>query len=264
MKIDFKSITADNIKDGSIFYLYGNYKKTFEVFCSFMQDKFREKGTNVDIYLCSISECLKKINKQCDLFSGAISCFCIRNIEDDHLEKVHDFLNCRNCIFILESGNYSRSKKITDFFWKSRVFAIASFHNELTIKSLIKMHFPHISSKDCDELTRIIYNTDEELYSVFKKLSLLWNDHGFEYLKDYSTYRQTFLSGLDQIPLIRLLLQATIKERITKSTDFSPISIQSKDAIYHLLNAELIQKSGFNIGRGYIYGPLILGDNLKC
>ncbi|MDR0580671.1 MAG: hypothetical protein LBG04_00960 [Holosporaceae bacterium] len=256
MKVDFKNINSTNLKGGSIFYLYGNYKRAFEAFCSFVLEEFQKKALIVNKHLCSVSEYLKISNGQCDLFGGEISCFCIKNVEDNHLEKVSTFFEKENSVFILESGNYYKSKKITDFFLNSSVLAVASFNNESTFRSLTRMYFPHISPIVCDEIVKIIAHTDEELYSIFKKLSLLLDDDNFKDLKDYSIHKQSFLSGLDSIPLIRLLLQTIIKERITKSANFFKINATNKDAIYHLLNAELMQKSGIEIGRGYIYGQI--------
>jgi hypothetical protein len=175
-------------------------------------------------------------------------------VEDGHLEKISNLINNGNNVFILESGHYSKSKKITDFFSNNQALAIASFSNELTLHSLTRMFFPHASRAICDEIVRIINHTDEELYSIFKKLSLLLDDCNFKDLKDYSIHKQSFLSGLDPIPLVRLLLQTVIKERIMKAANFSKISVPCKDAIHHLLNAELIQKSGLEISKGYIYG----------
>jgi hypothetical protein len=195
------------------------------------------------------------INGQCDLFKKSIDCFCIKNVEDNHLEKVSKFFEEKNCVFILESGNYMKSKKITDYFSKSEAFVIPSFDNEMTRHSVTKMFFPNVSRGVLDEIVRIINNTDEELYSVFKKISFLSDN--INLLKDYFTHKQSFLSGLDLIPLIRFLLQTVMRERIVKSPNFSKINIQSRDAISHLLNSELIQKFGVEIGRGHIYQRLM-------
>ena len=254
MKADFKNINPGNIKEGSVFYLYGNYKKTFEAFCNFVQEELQKKANTLSVYSCTVTECLKIINGQCNLFEGEINCFCIRNVDDSHLEKVFNFLNDVNNVFILESGNYSKSKKITDFFVSSKSFAIASFNNELTLRSFTRMFFPNASQVICDEIVKIIGRTDEELYSIFKKLSLLLEDCNPNDLKEYSTRKQSFLSELDSIPLIRLLLQTIIKERIMKSANFFKIDITNEDAVCNLLNAELLQKFGVEIGRGYIYG----------
>ncbi|MDR2645604.1 MAG: hypothetical protein LBC04_00235 [Holosporaceae bacterium] len=256
MKVDFKNINSTNLKVGSIFYLYGNYKKTFEVFRSFVLEEFQKKILTVNARLCSVPECLKILNGQCDLFGGEVSCFCMKNVEDSHLEKVSAFFDKENSIFILESGNYHKSKKITDFFLNSSALAVASFNNELTFRSLTRMYFPHISPTVCDEIVKIIAHTDEELYSIFKKLSLLLDDDNFKDLKDYSVYKQSFLNGLDSIPLIRLLLQTIIKEKTTKSANFFKVNATNEEAIYNLLNAELMQKFGIEIGRGYIYGQI--------
>jgi hypothetical protein len=254
MKIDFKNIDSSRVNVGTVFYLYGNYKKTFEAFCDFVQDELRKKSFDLKIHFCSIAECLKIINGQCDLFETAVDCFCIRNVEDNHLESVAKFFSEKNRVFILESGNYMKSKKVTEHLLKSEAFAIASFNNEITFNSLVRMFFSNIPYNACCEIVKIISNTDEDLCSLFKKISLLSNDGAFEDLKEYSTSKQSFLSGLDLIPLIRFLLQTTMKERI--STNFSKISPKNKDAVHNLLNAELAIKSGSEISRGYVYGGI--------
>ncbi|MDR2781446.1 MAG: hypothetical protein LBB21_03255 [Holosporaceae bacterium] len=251
MKVDFRNINANHVGAGSIFFLYGNYRKTFDVFCEFVQEELMKKSSNVKVHHCSVSECIKIINGQCDLFESSVKCFCIKNVEDNHLDKVSKFFEEKNCVFILESGNYTKSKKITDYFLKSEALSIASFDNDLTRHSITKMLFPNVTQSVRDEIVKIISSTDEELYSAFRKISLLLDD--INYLRNYNTSKQSFLSGLDLIPLIRFLLQTVMRERIVKSQNFSKISIQNRDAIRHLLNAELLQKSGVEISRGYVY-----------
>ncbi|MDR1333664.1 MAG: hypothetical protein LBJ71_00395 [Holosporaceae bacterium] len=255
MKIDFRNINANNLKVGSIFFLYGNYKKTFEMFCDFVSTEFQKKEIGINIHFCSIAECLGIINGQRGLFESGVDCFCIKNIEDNHLDKVSKLFQEKNCIFILESGNYMKSKKITDYLLKSEALAISSFDNDLTRHSIVRMFFSDASQSTRDEIAKIINNTDEDLYSAFRKISLLLNDG--DALKDYYTYKQSFLSGLDLIPLMRFLLQTVMRERIVKSQNFSKISIKNPDAINHLLHAELLQKFGVEISRGYVYQKLI-------
>jgi hypothetical protein len=255
MKIDFKNINEKIIKSGTVFFLYGNYKKTFEIFCDFVRSEFQKKSIALKVHFCSVPDCIKIINGQCDLFESGIHCFCIKNIEDNHLEKVSKFFEEKNCVFILESGNYAKSKKVTDYLLKSSALAISSFDNELTRHSITKMFFPNISQSIRDEIVKIINNTDEDLYSVFKKISLL-SDEGDD-LRNYYTCKQSFLGGLDLIPLIRFLLQTVIRERIVKSSNFSKINVPNPDAVHHLLNAESVQKSGVEISRGYVYQKIM-------
>jgi hypothetical protein len=252
MKADFRNIDS-RINVGAFFYLYGNYKKTFEPFCDFVKDKLREKSLEPKIYFCSVAECLKIINGQCDLFETGADCFCVRNIEDNHMESVAKFFNEKNRVFILESGNYLKCKKITDYLLKSEALAIASFNNETTIRSFVGMLFPNVSPSAQNEIVKIISNTDEELYSLLRKISLLENA---EDLKNYSTFKRSFLDGLDVIPLIRFLLQTTIKERISKTPNFLKINVQSENAVQNLLKAELAQKFGPEISKGYVYGRI--------
>ena len=116
MKIEFKNLTEKHFQPGRVFYLYGNYKKTFGVFCDFAITALNKNFPNVDVHFYSVNECLKTINEQCDLFGTNISCFCIRNVEDNHLEKIKPYLGNTDKIFLLESGDYPKSKKISDFF----------------------------------------------------------------------------------------------------------------------------------------------------
>ena len=119
------------------------------------------------------------------------------------------------------------------------------------------MLFPNLPQIVCDEVMKIAANTDEELYSLLRKLSLLLDDYASGDLRNYSTYKQSFFSGLEIIPLIRFLLQTALKERITKSTNFLKINVANKDVIHDLLRAELIQKLGSEISRGYVYQKLL-------
>ncbi|MDR2157757.1 MAG: hypothetical protein LBO02_00365 [Holosporaceae bacterium] len=190
-----------------------------------------------------------------------MDCFFIKNVEDQHLEKISKFFNEKNSVFVLESGNYIKSKKITDYFLKSEAISVASFANDATLHSLCRMIFPNISQIACDEIVKIIDNTDEELYSVFLKISLLLDGRNWEDLKSYAVHKRSLLGGLDLIPLIRFLLQTVMRERILKSANFSKISIGNRDAIHHLLNAELMQKFGSEISKSYVYHKLITDQN---
>ncbi|MDR0632362.1 MAG: hypothetical protein LBF54_03955 [Holosporaceae bacterium] len=257
MKIDFASIGPNRIKPGSVFYIYGNYRKSFGVFCEFIRDELLKKSMDVNLHFCSVAECLKIVNGQCDLFGTKTDCFCIRNVEDNHLEKISEFFDEKSSVFILESGNYLKSKKITDYLLKSEAFALASFSNESTLRSIIRMLFPNLPQIVCDEVVKIVSNTDEELYSLFRKLSLLLDDCDSVDLKNYSTYKQSFFSALEIIPLIRFLLQTALRERIAKSSNFSKINMSNKNVIHDLLRAELLQKFGSDISRGYIYLKLL-------
>jgi hypothetical protein len=182
----------------------------------------------------------------------------MKNAEDIHLEKISEFLKEKSSVFILESGNYSKAKKITEYCLREgNILAVPSFNNELTLRSLLAMFFPSMPRAACDEAIKIIENTDEGLYSVFKKISILSDSGDWEALRDYFARRRSFMSGLDQIPLIRLLLQTTIKEKIIKSGNFYGIVSGNDNATEDLLKAELTQKSGFETGRGYIYRRLI-------
>jgi len=260
VKTDFKNINSSYIRIGSVFFLYGNYKKAFDVFCAFIQDELRKKSIDFNRHFCSVNECADIINNQCDLFGTQIDCFFIRNVEDNHQEKISKFFNLPNVFFVLESGNYGKCKKITDFLLKSNALCIPSFNNELTMHSLCKMFFPKASQSICNEVVKIINNTDEELCSLFKKISLLIDQEdsetALEDLRNYYTYKQSFLSSLEFIPLIRVISQSLIKEKILKTPNFTKINITNKDALHSLLEMELKQKLGYDLSRSCIYGKL--------
>ncbi|MDR2107775.1 MAG: hypothetical protein LBO73_04660 [Holosporaceae bacterium] len=262
MKIDFRNINSDCIKPGSIFFLYGNYRESFEVFCDFVRDELRKKFSEVILRFCSMAECSKLAGGQCGLFGTDVECFCVRNTEDVHLEKAKEFFKIKNSVFILESGNYAKAKKITEYFLKSNAFAVPSFNNELTLRSLLAMFFPNIPRGICDEAIKIIGNTDEGLYSILKKISLISGDGNQEELNGCFARRQSFLSGLEIIPLIRVLLQAALRKKITKSENIYGIEISNDNVTNDLLKAELMQKSGFETGRSYIYRRLISDDDV--
>jgi hypothetical protein len=253
MKADFKNINEKHIVPGSVFYLYGNYKKTFDVFCDFMCGKFQEKSLNVSMHFCSINDCADIISNGYDLFEEKFYCLCIRNVEDKHIEKLSPFLNVSNNIFILESGDYVKSKKITDYFLKSDgVFSIASFKNDITLHSLCRMFFENFSPTTYDKIVKIINETDEELLSIFRKLSILVEKNTLD-LEKYITYKKLFVSELELISLIRYLSQSYIKEKIlNKNQSDETAKSQNENLISLLLDAEMKQKTGQEITKSYI------------
>jgi len=258
VKIDFGNITNNHIEPGKVFYLYGNYKKSFDVFCDFVVEKFRSKFKypleNLNTFHVSVSECTKIMNSQCDLFGTQTRFFCIRNIEDNHIDRLTELFRNSNDIFILNSGDYRKTKKITDFFLKHDFFnAIASFKNDLTLMSLCKMMLPSMSCTIYSEIVKIINDTDEELFSLFRKISLLLSEENLESLKEYTTYKESFLESLDPISLIRYLLRLSIKEKIyDKKQDVIKFNLSKENVIEHFLKSEIYQKTGVNLEKCYI------------
>lgn len=249
MKIEFGSINESHFKTGSVFFLFGNFKRSFDVFCDFATEKVKNMlpGSDVIVNYVPISECSKIISNQCDLFGTTIHIFCIRNIEDSHLEKLTSlFKESSNNIFILESGDFRKSKSITDRFSKdSSIYALASFKNDLTIKSLCKLFLPKVPAKFYGDITKIINETDEGLVSLFKKMSLLFDSGNEKLLQEYVTYKTSFLQNMDFIPLARYLMKSAIKEKILdKKQPFAPINLSEKCIIGRLLRAEINQKIG--------------------
>lgn len=251
MKLEFKNVPY-NIKEEQIFFLYGNFKKTFDLFCDFVASKLREKRANVQVRNYTFSEYEKSQDfSQCDLFGSKITCYCIRGIEDKHLEKIQNFPK-ENSVFILESGDFFKSKKVTDALIKDpNVLVLASFNNNMTFLSLCNMILPKLPSVIYNEIVKIINETDEGLISLFKKLSLLLDDGNLEDLKNYIKNKQSFLDNLEDISLIRFMLQAAIKENIF-GKDQSYIGLNLKQKIHFLVDAEVKQKSEYPFNKNYL------------
>ncbi|MBE6447358.1 MAG: hypothetical protein E7015_02605 [Alphaproteobacteria bacterium] len=192
---------------------------------------------------------------QDDLFDNDIKCFCMRNVEDKHLELVLG-LNHSNNIFILESGDYFKSKKITSELQKDQKFyAIASFNNDITLMSICKMLLPQQSQQIHNEIIKIIKVTDEGLVSLFRKISLLLDENAFQNLKNYITYKRSFIDELELIPLVRYALQAAIKEEVFHQ-DQSYTKMNLKNKIHFLMNVERRQKRMYMLNRNYVLHEL--------
>ena len=251
MKLEFKNAPY-NIREGHIFFLYGNYKKSFDLFCDFVVSKLREKRSNVQIKNWTISEYEKNQRfSQCDLFESKLTCYCIQGIEDKHLEKIQN-LPRENNVFILESGDFFKSKKVTESLMKDpKILAIASFNNNMTITSICNMLLPKLPSVIYNEIVRVINETDESLISLFRKLSLLLDDNNLEDLKSYIKNKRSFLNDLEEIPLIRFALQAAIKENIF-GKDQTYTGLKLKQKIHFLMDAEINQKSEHPFNKNHL------------
>ncbi|MDR2268042.1 MAG: hypothetical protein LBD81_01155 [Holosporaceae bacterium] len=264
MKLDFKNIDDSIVKDGSVFYLYGNFKKAFGVFGDFLREKLicKYSAENVTAFSCStVSDCLKNLRGQYSLFGGEVNFFTIRNVEDGHWEKLQPFLGTAGNVFLLESGDYSKSKKVTDCFVKSSFYAIPSFKSDQTLYSLCKMLLPTIPQSAVTELAKIIGNTDEDLRSFWIKVDLIAEDGSLKLLKEYAVHGVTFLQQLDFIPLIRYLQNLAIKERIyDRKTAGIPTIKFPENVMELLLNAELQQKYGSNLTKSYIYKAIAVAS----
>ena len=257
MKLEFKNAPY-NIKEGQIFFLYGNYKKSFDLFCDFVVSKLKEKRSNVQQKNCTLVEYEKDQNfSQCDLFENNLTCYCIRGIEDKHLEKIQNFSR-ENNVFILESGDFFKSKKVTESLVKStNVLALASFNNNMTFASICNMILPKLPSIIYNEIINIINETDESLISLFKKLSLLLDEGNLEDLRSYIKNKRSFLDDLGEIPLIRFALQAAIKENIF-GKDQSYTGLKLKQKIHFLMDAEIKQKSEYPFNKNYLLRNLTI------
>ncbi len=251
MKAEFKDISQAKV--GNAFFLYGNYKKSFELFCEHIYEISLNQGLKIKTITCTFAEYLKmQTGSQCDLFDTVVNCFCIRNIEDKHLDHLLN-LNRENSIFILECGNYFKSKKVSAELQKNKDFiSIASFNNDMTFHSLCKMMLPKHSATTHCEIVKIIQETDESLTSLFKKISLLLDGDGINTLRNYSTYKKSFINDLDFIPLARYALQAAIKSNIFHQ-DQSYTKLKLENKIHFLLDAERKQKLSYALNKNYIF-----------
>ena len=251
MKLEFKNAPY-NIKEGQTFFIYGNCRKTFDLFCDFVVRKLEEKRNKVKVVHCSMTE-YDKIQSfsQCDLFETRLTCYCIKGIEDKHLEKIRNLPKEHN-VFILESGDYFKSKKVTDALVKdSNILALASFNNNMTFTSVCNMILPKLPSVIYNEIVKIINETDEELTSLFRKLSLLLEDNSSENLNDYVKDKKSFLDDLEDISFIRFALQAAIKENVFRQ-DQSYTKLNLKNKIHFLMDAEIKQKSDYPLNKNYL------------
>lgn len=257
MKLEFKNVPY-NIKEGQMFFLYGNYKKSFDLFCDFVVSKLKEKRSNVQVKHCTVAEYEKNQSfSQCDLFESKLTCYCIKGVEDKYLEKIQNFSR-ENSVFILESGDFFKSKKVTDALVKSPdILALASFNNNMTFLSLCNMILPGLPSVIYNEIIKIINGTDESLVSLFKKLSLLLDEGNFEDLKSYIKNKQSFLDDFDEISLIRFALQAAIKENVF-GKDQTYTGLKLKQKIHFLMDAEIKQKSEYPLNKNYLLRNLAI------
>ena len=257
MKLEFRNVPY-NVKEGQIFFLYGNYKKAFDLFCDFVASKLKERRASVQIKNCTVAEYEKNRSfSQCDLFENRLTCYCIKGVEDKHLENIKNFSR-ENSVFILESGDFFKSKKVTEALVKDpNVLALASFNNNMTFLSLCNMILPKLPSVIYNEIVKIINETDESLISLFRKLSLLLDDGNLENLKDYIKNKQSFLDNLEDISLIRFILQAAIKENIL-GKDQSYTNLKLKQKIYFLMDAEIKRKSEYPFNKNYLLKNLVI------
>jgi hypothetical protein len=232
------------------------------MFCDFLVEKFKNKfgrdSENIEIFHVNVSECINIVNSQCDLFGTNVGFFCVRNVEDSHQDKLTPLFGTANNIFVLESGDYMKSKKITEHFTKSNdIYAVASFKNDITLLSLCKMILPTTPTQLHREVIKVINDTDEELGSLFRKISLLLEGENKELLKEYTTYKQSFLQDMDFIPFVRYLLRLAIKEKIyEKKQTFLDLNLSKNNSIETLIKAEIIQKFLANFSKNYIFHKL--------
>lgn len=240
MKRDFASI-GPLIDSNSVYFLYGNFKRAFFVFCDFLIYKLRD----VEPVFCSVSEFFISKNNQCSLFEEKRKCFCIRGVEDKDLKKLEPFLDEGRDIFVLESGDFFKSKVTLDFFTKSPKFvAVASFKNDLTLVSLCRMLFPNCDRSLINQVMKLINNTDEELLSFFTKMSLLLEDSPQE-LQDYVVFKSEFLDELEPIPFLRCMASMLLKYKLyNKNYGNIKIDFDKPGLMKKIIQAEIKYKTG--------------------
>ena len=242
MKSDFKNLKE--IIPGHPIFLYGNLKQTFSAFCDFVFDKLQ----TVERHFCTVAEVTKIVNAQNDLFNTNTICLCIQNVEDNHLAKIEGMLYDPRYLFIMNSGDYMKSKKVTEYFTNDpKSIALPSFKNNLTLNSFCKMMLPNIDAQLYPAIIELINNTDEDFHSLFRKLQLLLEDNG-NLLKEYITYKQSYFSDLSSISLIRYFLQNLIRTKFSAKSD----ETSNTEDITNLIQCETRVKFGEELPRSFI------------
>lgn len=266
MKFDFSSINQSHIRVGSAFLLFGNFKHSFEVFCAFVHRSVLSqfgRDNQINIHCCSMNDCYQFLKNRCDLFGNCIEIFCVRNVEDARLEKLQQVLLSENCIFIFEAGEFQKSKNVTDYFSKNRgMYAIFSFKNDITLISLCKLLLPEsIPTEIHHEIVNLLKNTDEPLVSFFEKINLLLSNAGVDIkknkdiLREYITYKASFLQNLEFIPLARYFQKLAIKEKFLdkKRTSTDIPGLSQRMAIEKKLKLEIIQKTKMQLPKSVLF-----------
>lgn len=261
MKIDFSNFNSDFVRDGAVFFLFGNFKRSFEVFCEFVISKIRAKfeTSGLNIHYCALQDASKILQNRCDLFGNDFDVFCIRGIEDQHLSKLTSLFSEHNCIFILEAGDFRKSKEATDFFRENKnTFAIASFLNDIGLMSLCKMLLPRgTSTAVCRKVAELMSNTDESLISFFKKINLLIestesNDIN-NVLQKYTTYKMSFIQKMDFIPLLKYLQKLAVKEKIClKKAQFYDMNLSRNGVLEEFIKYEINYKLGIQLPKSLL------------
>lgn len=240
MKREFASV-GPLIDSNSVYFLYGNFKRAFLVFCDFLIYKLQD----VEPVFCSVSDFLISKSTQCSLFEERRKCFCIKDVEDKDLKKLEPFLDEGRDIFVLEAGDFFKSKVISDFFTKSPKFvALASFKNDMTLASLCKMLLPNCDRALLAEVMKLINNTDEELLSFFTKMSLLLEDSPDE-LQNYVIFKSEFLDELEPIPFLRCMASMLLKYKLyNKNYGNVKIDFDKPGLMRKIIQTEIKYKSG--------------------
>lgn len=265
MVLNFEDIKSGYAISGSVFFLFGNFKRSFDVFCDFVFQKVKENFENYifDIHYCSLQECSRIIQSECDLFGNCFKVFCIRGIEDKDVDLILPLFSARSCIFLLECGDFRKSKKVTDYFKNDpKIYAIPSFNNDLSLLSLSKLMLPSESSKTVHQkIVNLIKNTDEPLLSFFKKISLLVTSEKREdivsLLEEYAVYKNSFIQKLDFISFARYLQKSIVRNNFLpqKSQFFDNSSVQ-KSGLEKILKCEIEYKMGVTIPKVVLGSPL--------
>lgn len=255
--MDFSNINSNHINEDSVFFLFGNFRRSFEIFCDFIVENIRKKFETIEInsHYCSLQECSKIIQNRCDLFGNTLNIFCIREVEDQHLDKLTPLFQESNCVFVLEAGDFRKAKKITEFFRENRkMYAIPSFNNDITLTSLCKLLLPSgIQNVVYRKIVELINSTDEPLISFFQKINLLIDETEkssknidiSKLLQEYIVYKTSFIQKMDFIPLLKYLQKSTVKEKILeKKVPFNDQDLLRENMLGKLIKEEINYKFG--------------------
>lgn len=239
MKREFSAVKSI-LNSNSVYFLYGNYKKAFYIFCDFIASKL---DLIPEYY--SISDFLTSNHFQASLFEEKKKCICIKNIEDKDLKKIEPFLDDPSKIFVMESGDFLKSKIVVDYFVKSEKYiAIASFKNDFTLISLLKMLFPNCSRDEINQIINLINNTDEELFSFFTKIGLLLEESP-EDLKNYFVFKEEFIDELEPISFLRYVSSMLLKYKLyDKNFNKLKLDFNKPGLMKKIIETEIKYKKG--------------------
>lgn len=206
MRVDFSRINKNTIINNKAVFFYGNYQDGAMIFWEIIL-KIIKKG-NVNSFCVLASEFVKSdpSGEQIDLFS-AMNAYYIKNAEDAHLKFIQNFIEKNhNAFFVIQAGDFRKSKKITDYFTKHEKYAsVASFNNPIGIESIIKFITNKVSAKFFPKIFGAINGGTESLFSLMQKIEILETEENIAYYLSNVKFSLE-IEAFEPIGLIRFLM----------------------------------------------------------